>query len=259
MSAPPRPAPIRLVQLTDFHLFEDPAGQLRKRASLPSLEATLAAAAPDIAAAEAVLATGDLVQDEPPAYAHVRRLLGALGKPVRAIPGNHDDAQALARALDAPPFTVGGHLDLGNWRIVLLDSSQPGRAAGHLSEGELQRLEEALSGAPERHALVVLHHQPLGMDSDWLDGIGLGNAAELLAIIERHPGVRGILFGHVHQAFDGERQGLRLMGTPSTCAQFRPRVPRFEVDSLPPAWRRLALHADGSIDTSLGWVSGAAG
>lgn len=254
MASNPTPTPVRLVQLTDFHLFGDPAGTLRKVPSLPALEATLRAAAADLSAADAVLATGDLVQDDPNGYEHVRRTLGALGRPVRAIPGNHDDATSLARALDAPPFSVCGQLDLGGWRIVLLDSSVAGRAHGRLGTSELERLEAALASAPGRPALIVLHHQPVAMDSQWLDGIGLENAAEFWTVLDRHTGVRGVLFGHVHQAFDGERRGLRLMGTPSTCAQFRPRVPRFEVDTLPPAWRRLALHADGSIDTSIGWV-----
>ncbi|MEN9704243.1 MAG: hypothetical protein RLZZ393_122 [Pseudomonadota bacterium] len=249
------PPTVRLVQLTDFHLFADPAGRLRQVPSLPALEATLRAASQDLSTADAVLATGDLVQDEPGAYAHVARMLGQLGKPVLAIPGNHDDARALTRSLAHPPFATCGSHDFGNWRIVMLDSSVAGKAAGRLAETELLRLDDALAAAPGRHALVALHHQPVGMESDWLDGIGLENAPALLDILGRHNGVRGVVFGHVHQAFDDEHRGMRLMGTPSTCAQFKPRASRFEVDTLPPAWRRITLHADGSIDTAVGWVT----
>lgn len=245
----------QLVQITDFHLFGDPQGRLRGVPSLAALEAVLAAAAPDIRVADALLATGDLVQDQPEGYVHVRRALGGLGLPVRCIPGNHDTPE-LASALSGAPFSVGGQFDRGGWRVILLDSQLPGRGEGRLAEEELARLDAALATGDDRHVLVVLHHQPIGLGSRWLDGIGLSNAADFLSVIDRHPAVRGILFGHVHQEVDAWRGKVRLLGTPATCAQFRPRTPHFEVDTLPPAWRRLSLLPDGRIETSVGWLGG---
>ena len=52
---------VSLVQFTDQHLFGDPSRALRGVQTLPALQATLAAAAADISACDAVLATGDLV------------------------------------------------------------------------------------------------------------------------------------------------------------------------------------------------------
>jgi Icc protein len=63
--------------------------------------------------------------------------------------------------------------------------------------------------------------------------------------------VRGVLFGHVHQALDTHWQGVRMIATPSTCSQFKPLSDDFAVDNEPPAWRTLALHADGRLDTQL--------
>ena len=254
-SLPLPSAPVRLVQLTDFHLFADPHRGYRHVQPLQTLAAAVQAAATDIADADVLLATGDLVQDEPAAYAHIHRILGGLGKPVCVIPGNHDDAPLLAQAFAAPPFQVGGQVDLGAWRIVLLDSSVPGRAEGHLTDAELRRLDAALAAAGPRHALVVLHHPPIPLGSAWLDDIGLADAETLLAVVDRHPAVRGILFGHVHQVFDGQRGAVRILGTPSTCAQFKPGVADFAMDVLPPAWRQLSLHADGRIETRVGWVA----
>jgi Icc protein len=45
------------------------------------------------------------------------------------------------------------------------------------------------------------------------------------------------------------------MATPSTCVQFRPGARDFELDVLPPGFRRLTLHDDGRIDTTVGWLS----
>lgn len=251
---------LRLTHLTDPHLYGGESELLRGIATLPSLEATLANAQrredwpPD-----AVLVTGDLVQDDPAGYAHFRRIFGALQLPVLCLPGNHDEPEAMQRALDGEPFVVGGAVDLGLWRIVLLDSTITGAAAGRLSREGLAALESALADAPQRHALVCLHHHPVPMASRWLDRVGLQNADDFFDIIDRHPNVRGIVWGHVHQSYEGLRNGVRMLATPSTCAQFLPRAEQFAIDRQPPAYRTLELKADGSIVTEVVWVESGAG
>jgi 3',5'-cyclic-AMP phosphodiesterase len=246
--------PIRVVQVTDPHLFGDRAETLRGLETLRSLEQTLAAAAVAIARCDVVLVTGDLVQDDPAGYQHFPRLFGSLGKPIWCIPGNHDDARAMRSVFNTPPFRLGGHADFGAWRIVMLDSAVPNDAAGHLSARELRELEAALAGAPTRPTLVCLHHHPIPMHSRWLDEVGLKNGDELFAILDRHPQVRCVSWGHVHQAHDTVRNGVRLVATPSTCGQFLPHAEEFAMDKLPPAYRELTLHADGTLDTQLHFV-----
>ena len=70
----------------------------------------------------------------------------------------------------------------------------------------------------------------------------------------RHPGLRAILWGHVHQASDRVRQGVRLLSTPSTCAQFLPGSATFAMDTRPPGYRWLDLHDDGRIETRIVWL-----
>lgn len=246
---------IRLVQITDTHLSGDERAALRDVATLPALRAVLAHAAPAIEAADAVLVTGDVVQDDPRGYRHFREVMGSLGRPVLVLPGNHDDPAALEHALrDHPAFQFGGHLDLGTWRIVLLDSVVPGEVWGRLDPSALAALDRCLGEAPDRHALVCLHHHPVSMSSGWLEDIGLREPDAFLATLRRHPQTRGVVWGHVHQAFDAVRDGLRLLATPSTCVQFRPRVDDFAIDSRPPGYRMLALRARGSIDTEVAWL-----
>jgi 3',5'-cyclic-AMP phosphodiesterase len=247
---------LNLVQLTDQHLFADPARALRGVVTLPALRATLSAARSDINDCQAILATGDLVQDDPGGYEHFRTEFTALGKPVLCIPGNHDDVPAMRAALSQPPFQLGGVYDAGNWRTILLDSTIPGETAGALSATSMAFLEEALASAPARHALVCLHHHPIPMRSRWLDTVGLANGTEFIALLKRFGNVRGVVFGHVHQALDTDWNGVRMIATPSTCSQFKPLSDDFAIDNQPPAWRTLALHADGRLDTQLRWVEG---
>src|SRR5256885_6142487 len=104
-----------------------------------------------------------------------------------------------------------------------------------------------------------LHPLPEPMASRWLDRVGLTNAAESLRVIDGHRNVRAIGWGHVHQNYDALRQGVRLLATPSTCAQFLPNADEFAVDRRPPAYRTLELRADGSLLTEVVWVEQHAG
>jgi Icc protein len=160
----------------------------------------------------------------------------------------------MGRELNRAPFVIGGHVDLGLWRIILLDSCIAGSASGRLSASSLTALEGALATAGNRHCLVSLHHHPVGMESRWLDRVGLENADEFLRTVDRHRNVRAIVWGHVHQSYDGLRNGVRLLATPASCAQFLPHADEFAVDRQPPGYRTLELRADGSLLTEVVWV-----
>jgi len=251
-------APTRIVQFTDLHLYGAADGRLRGVATLPALEAALATARAREAPWTALLLTGDLVQDDPAGYQHVRRLFGGSAVPVYCIPGNHDEQGPLRAALAAAPFQVCGTAEHGEWLLVMLDSYQHGMAAGRLAASELARLDAALAARPDRHALVCLHHHPIAAGSRWLDTVGLENSAALFEVLDRHRNVRVLLWGHVHQCYDGERRGVRLLATPSTCAQFKPGSDNFAVDQRPPGYRWLELHDDGRVESAVVWVESAA-
>jgi 3',5'-cyclic-AMP phosphodiesterase len=245
---------VRLTHFTDTHLHGGENQRLRGVATLPALTTALEQARSHDWPPDAVLVSGDLVNDDPAGYPHFRRLFGALGLPVLCVAGNHDEPQAMRRELAGEPFVLSGFVDLGRWRIVLLDSVIPGSARGAISEQSLADLETALASAGQRHCLVCLHHHPVPMESRWLDSVGLTNAAEFLHTIDRHQNVRAIVWGHVHQSYDSLRKGVRLLATPSTCAQFLPKAQDFAVDQRPPAFRTLELRADGSLLTEVVWV-----
>ena len=247
-------APIRLVQFTDSHLYADPDGLLRGTPTLASLKATLAHARTTCGYWDATLLTGDLVQDDPGGYVHVREVFGGFLQPVYCLPGNHDEPVAMRRELASRPFQVDGHADLGDWLLVMLDSCVEGAAKGALGADELGRLEALLSARTHQHALVCLHHQPVRMGSKWLDQVGLTNADELFAVVERHASVRALVWGHVHQAYEGRRGDVSLFGTPSTCAQFKPLVDGFAIDRRPPGYRWLELEPNGLIRTAVEWL-----
>ncbi len=115
-------------------------------------------------------------------------------------------------------------------------------------------LDTVIRDSDAEHVLVCLHHPPVEMRSAWLDRVGLEHADVLMARLANTGRVRAALFGHVHQAYDAVHEGIRIIGTPSTCRQFLPKSDEFAVDDLPPAYRRVELHADGSLTTQLNWT-----
>ena len=67
------------------------------------------------------------------------------------------------------------------------------------------------------------------------------NAAETLSVLHRHPGVRAVLSGHLHRAFDNTRDGIRFLGAPSVPVGAFPQrerlatVPDSVITNLSPA------------------------
>jgi 3',5'-cyclic-AMP phosphodiesterase len=244
---------MQILQITDPHLYGNASGNLRGVETDSSLRNVLDDALSPAVDYAAILVTGDLVQDDPTGYLRFKSIMGHSRKPVLCIPGNHDEPDAMRRSLSEAPFQYCGTHVIGPWQFIMLDSYDPGHVGGRLTAAELARLDAALAKSPA-HALVCLHHHPVAMGSRWLDGIGLANADAFWRVIDAHRQVRGIVWGHVHQVYDGERKGVRLFATPSTGAQFLPMSERYAVDTRPPAYRRFELHADGRIDSEVHWI-----
>jgi len=245
---------MQILHITDPHLYADADGELRGVRTAESLAAVLRAACTE-AAPDAVLVTGDIAQDESrAAYERFRDLLAGCGVPVWCLAGNHDDPGHMGELLAAAPFTFGGVVAAGDWRIHLLSTWAEGEVGGRLSAETLAAVEADLTARGDAPALICLHHHPVPMGSRWLDGIGLAEADGLLQLADRHTQVRGIVWGHVHQDLDRRRNHYRLLATPSTCRQFMPGRDEFAVDDRPPAWRWLELGADGSLDSRLRWL-----
>ena len=245
-----------LVQLSDTHLLAQAEGALLGLATRDSLQRVLDLVRKTCPQVDLVLATGDLSQDGSlAAYQHLRHQLEPLARFVRWCPGNHDvrvlmDEVALGTDFMQPV------VDLGPWRIIVLDSQQPGVVWGYLAPEQLAFLAQALADAAGRYCMVCLHHHPVQVGSRWMDDIGLRNAPALFEVLAAYPQVRALLWGHVHQEFDQLRGDLRLLAAPSTCVQFEPKQETFQLAVKPPGFRWVRLHADGRFETQVRRVTG---
>lgn len=205
--------------------------------------------------ADRVFVTGDLIQDDSSgAYERFRELFLPLKMRMHCIPGNHDVRDLMRPVCSRPPFSYCAKEEIRNWLMIGLDSCVSGEAGGEVTADEFTRLEEIVSASSAKHVMVCLHHPPVTLGSAWLDTVGLKNGEKFLERMQESGKVRLLIFGHAHQAYDARHRGIQVIGTPSTCRQFKPDSNEFRIDDQPPAYRRITLHADGGVESELIWV-----
>ena len=255
-AAPSADSSVLLVQLSDSHLFAEADGRLLGMDTCDSLQRVIALVEQEQPCIDLVLATGDLSQDGSLAsYQRFRQLTDSLAPQVRWFPGNHDEPAAMQAAC-AGTALLDSVLDIGQWRIILLDSSIVGAVPGYFAEEQLSLLDQALDSAGARHVLVSFHHHPVSIGCRWMEPIGIRNPQALFARLAGRSQVKALLWGHVHQEFDQQLHGMRLLASPSTCVQFAPGSEDFQVDHEAPGYRWLRLHDDGRLDTGVSRVTG---
>ena len=260
---------MRILQLSDPHLLADPAGLCRGRPSLALLRHGLGQALEQLAAegirADRLLISGDLCHDESwGGYARLRDLLAEpwlaeLGPPL-LMPGNHDHPALLRAALGrqaaiAPglwPLTTSGDRSASGWSLLALDSHCCGRDGGRLEPLQWRWLERQLRQPDDQGGplLVALHHPPAPIGDPLFDAIGLEQGERLLELLAASPRVRGVVFGHVHQYWQGHlggRSEAPLLGCPSSLCPFGPVQPCPLGRPADPGALLLELGADGEI------------
>ncbi|MDA0110136.1 3',5'-cyclic-AMP phosphodiesterase [Vibrio sp. La 4.2.2] len=244
---------VRLLQLTDTHLFAPQDGCLLSVNTQESFNAVVAEIVAQGTQFDALLATGDISQDHTEAsYEKFVAGIEPLALPCYWLPGNHDYKPCMNSVVNSPLIQDVTHVLLGEkWQVVLLDSQVVGVPHGRLSDSQLEFLDRMLSTHCDRHTLVLLHHHPLLVNSAWLDQHSLKDADEFWNVVEKHDNVRAVLCGHIHQELDEMRGGVRVLATPSTCVQFKPNSNEFALDVRSPGWRELELREDGCLRTEV--------
>lgn len=250
-------ASVRLVQITDTHLYADSNGVLVGMNCEQGLQDVLSMIRSEESNLAAALCTGDISQDNSAAsYRRFHDAVASLGIPQYWIPGNHDEVKIMKQAVSSDNPCFARSFQLSGWRIIMLDTHVDGQVHGELNAGELQFLERELAAARHQHVLICLHHNCLPVDAEWLQKHALVNSGTLLELIDRHPQVRGVLFGHIHQEYERSRNSVLYLGSPSTCIQFHPSSNEFALDHCNPGYRWLELCSDGAIKTGVRRVSG---
>lgn len=237
---------VRILQITDTHLFADTKSTLLGVNTYRSYQAVLDAIEAQGEDIDLIVATGDLVQDQSiAAYQSFADGIKRLSAPCVWLPGNHDYQPAMVDALKIAGISSAKQVVIGNeWQILMLDSQIQDAPHGELSEYQLDRMKACLENNSERTTLIMLHHHPMPSGCNWLDQHRLRNSHILADYLKGHHQVKAMLCGHIHQEMDEYWHGIRFLATPSTCVQFKPYCTNFMLDTAAPGWRYLDLTID---------------
>lgn len=248
---PERPS-LLVAQITDTHLFARADDRLLGLQTIESFQAVLRRLHGLERKPDLLLLTGDLSQDgSAESYSTLQTLLKPLDIPTYWVPGNHDEPDVMAEVLHQAPVSPQKSFHAGGWHFLLLSTCIPGRVHGHIASEELEWLDNELSQSKGEPALIAFHHPPFLVGSDWMNDIGLSNADELFAVCDRHPHIKLVLFGHIHQEFSRRRNGVQYLGTPSTCIQFKPNSSEFCLDEAQPGLRMITLYPNGEWQSAI--------
>jgi 3',5'-cyclic AMP phosphodiesterase CpdA len=228
---------LKIIILSDLHLV--PEGRVsngldtaeRFRLAVESINR-------DHADADICLLAGDLAdRGEAAAYTRLRDLLVPLAVPHHITLGNHDDRPVFLDVFGSHEADENGHvnkvIDAKGYRIILLDSSEPGVVSGILCEKRLAWLHGKLEEARDRPVIVVLHHHANDLFLP-VDTIKLENAGDFIAVLKTHPDIRQVIAGHVHITTTGLYHGIAF----TTLAGSHYNV-SLHLDSVPGEQKRL--------------------
>ena len=208
---------MEILQISDLHLRGDGKLSFRK-VDTPACLRTAAAYLHALnRMPDAIVITGDLADSgDEHAYHMLYEALGDLPVPIYAVPGNHDRRDRMRAILkgwvpeESPvPPRVCHCVDMGEVRLVMLDSMEPGSHSGHCPEAMARWLDACLQEDSSRPALVFMHHPP------FITGMGAMDepfeGADLLRdVLSRAPWAR-LCCGHMHRPiFTAWAQGLAL-------------------------------------------------
>lgn len=245
--------PQKFIVLSDLHLGAAVGGAVNGLDTAARLAEAVQVINRDHSNAAFVLVAGDLAdRAEADAYSRLQDLLSPLTMPVHLTLGNHDDRDTFlsvfGAALDDPQGRVSQALDLGGYRVILLDTSEPGLVGGRLCQGRRDWLAARLDEAQGRPVIVVQHHHanPLSLP---VDEIILEDAGRYVAILKRHPDVRQVIAGHVHLPSASVWHGIpmtTLAGSHYSVSPHVPGVPGAQRQFEGPAQIAVVLaHSDG--------------
>jgi Icc protein len=243
---------LSILQLSDTHILATPETTLLGVNTAYYFKAVLAQAFSDQHTFDLIMLTGDLAQDPVlSSYQFLLHHMESYGVPVICLPGNHDDYTLMLDIFNTQLVSCRKQTVLDHWQVISLNSQIIGEEGGYLSAYELLLLEESIKQYPDHHAMIAVHHHCLASESVWMDTMMIANSEEFLSLIQRYPQAKAIINGHIHQEMDKQVSSVQVLGTPSTCFQFKPKSVNFALDDTLPAYRHLQLYPDGRIATQV--------
>jgi 3',5'-cyclic-AMP phosphodiesterase len=202
---------LKFVVMSDLHLV--PEGELSMTLdTYERLEQAIETVVSRHGDADFCILAGDLADlGETAAYQRLQSLIARLPIPVHITLGNHDDRPTFLSVFGqhyaAETGKVDKVIDVKGYRVIMLDSSEPGRVDGVLEQAQIDWLYQRLAEAKDRPVIVVLHHNANALHIE-SDTIRMLEPQGFIDALKSHPDVRQVIAGHVHLTSTASWQGL---------------------------------------------------
>jgi len=229
---------LKFVVLSDLHLVRH-GGTSMTLDTAERLELAVSTINARYQDADFCVIAGDLADEgEAEAYERLKEITGRISIPVYITLGNHDDRQTYLDVFGADKADETGNVqhvvDVKGYRVIVLDSSEPGRVDGVIEPAQLDWLRDRLAEAADRPVIVVLHHNANALHIS-ADDIKLLEDGPLIAVLKTHDDIRQVIAGHVHLTSTAMYHGIPF----TTLAGGHYNV-TFNVDNPAADFRRLA-------------------
>ena len=242
---------VRILQLTDLHVFQDPEACLK---GIPTRE-LLADVVRHICESgqtfEHVVVTGDHTHDEmAESYQAVRQILSPWLDRLWQVPGNHDDRAGLRSVFGDRVSGVGQDritfsFSAGQWLCLGVDTHVPGAVPGKIEAAQIDWIRQQIQSINPARIALFMHHPPVDIGSLWMDRIGLSGKELLHELFHSERRIELVCCGHVHHEFWSQVGNAKIYTTPATGLQFSPTGSQPTFVAEPPGYRVIELTDDG--------------
>jgi 3',5'-cyclic AMP phosphodiesterase CpdA len=202
---------LKFVVMSDLHLVGE--GEVSMTLDTAArLERAVEAVNARYGDADFCILAGDLAdRGQADAYRRLQTIIAALSIPVIVTLGNHDDRPTFLSVFGeehaASTGKVDKVIDTKGYRVIVLDSSEPARVDGVLTDLQIEWLEARLAEALDHPVVVVLHHNANALHIA-SDDIRMKEPAAFIAALKTHPDIRQVIAGHVHLTSVASFHGL---------------------------------------------------
>ena len=205
---------LKLVVLSDIHLRQ-PGKMTRGLDTTLRFRSALNHIQNKHLDADLCLFAGDIADcAEPKSYELFDEVRKDLPLTQYVLLGNHDDRPTYLKyaqdpMVDAHGF-VQGSLDIKGHRILMIDSSEPGKLRGEICELRLSWIREQLEEASQLdlRVILVLHHNPCALQMP-VDTYRLAEPEKLLEVLTNSPAkIIQLIAGHCHISTAGSWGGI---------------------------------------------------
>lgn len=216
--------PLKVLHLSDTHLYGDGSLHYGTVDTRAALDRVLDRAA-GLHAIDLVACSGDLSEDgsvesyqflraavEPWAAARGARVIYAMGNhdlrsSFREVLGDGVGGASLPADADAPVYSS---TMVGEYRVIVLDSTVPMAGYGHVDAGQLDWLRVQLAQPAPGGTIVVMHHAPVSAETELLGALELQESDEFASVLATGD-VRLVLAGHYHHPLIDSVAGIPVV------------------------------------------------